>query len=46
MIDAVLNNDNFGQEGFVRGIPNLSFNSVSKKISDEIVVANNMKIDL
>ena len=24
MIDAVLNNDNFGQEGFVRGNANLS----------------------
>ena len=37
MIDAVLNNDDFGQEGFVRGIANLSFNSISKMISDETV---------
>ena len=40
MIDAVLNNDNFGQEGFVRGNANLSFNSYKDIILDETTEAS------
>ena len=46
MIDAVLNNDNFGQEGFVRGNANLSFSSNLEIILGETVEDSSMKTDL